>query len=264
MRPLALAPLTIMDANPIEMVMSAAAAGYQSTGIRIYGGEEPMTVDTPRFKETAGRLADTGLEVLDIWTLGLRPETTVAEYLPMFEAGARLGAQFVNTIGWDPNEERTTEIYAALCEAAEPYNLRISLEFAKFLEIKTLEQTLRIVQQTTSSSAGILIDALHLHRSGGTVEDVRRIDPKLLIFFQLCDARPQAPPDEGLLEEAVHDRLYPGEGVLPLRELLASLPADIPISVETPYKADAQLSFAERAKHSADATRVWLTAGGEA
>jgi hypothetical protein len=45
---------------------------------------------------------------------------------------------------------------------------------------------------------------------------------------------------------------------LPLAALLAALPADTPISVEVPARADAGLPFAERARRAGEAARRFL------
>jgi hypothetical protein len=58
--------------------------------------------------------------------------------------------------------------------------------------------------------------------------------------------------------EARYGRLYPGEGELPLRELLEAVPTDIPLSVEAPCLARAGRSSAERADEVARCTRRLL------
>jgi sugar phosphate isomerase/epimerase len=62
------------------------------------------------------------------------------------------------------------------------------------------------------------------------------------------------------VEEALDERLLPGEGELPLVELLEALPEGIPISVELRSKA-LRNGFApdERSQVVADATRRLLS-----
>ncbi|MGA8722511.1 MAG: hypothetical protein WB557_31215, partial [Solirubrobacteraceae bacterium] len=61
-----------------------------------------------------------------------------------------------------------------------------------------------------------------------------------------------------LYEEAVYNRLAPGDGELPLLELIEAMPAAAPLSVETPVAAVAHLSVRERAEHAMAATRRLL------
>jgi sugar phosphate isomerase/epimerase len=56
----------------------------------------------------------------------------------------------------------------------------------------------------------------------------------LIGSVQLCDAPLASPPPSAIIDEARGNRLLPGEGELPLRELLAVLPEDVPLSAEVP------------------------------
>jgi sugar phosphate isomerase/epimerase len=53
-----------------------------------------------------------------------------------------------------------------------------------------------------------------------------------------------------LIREARTGRLLPGEGVLPLRELVAALPPGIPLAIEAPSRATADLPALERARRA--------------
>lgn len=102
------------------------------------------------------------------------------------------------------------------------------------------------------------MDALHLHRSGGTPADLATRRDVPILLAQLCDARSQSPPRHRLREESLGDRLYPGQGALPLADLLAALPAGVPITVEAPVAADIDLSALERAERAAAALAALL------
>ena len=58
--------------------------------------------------------------------------------------------------------------------------------------------------------------------------------------------------------EARTGRLLPGEGVLPLAELVAALPEGAPLAVEAPCRATADLPAAERAKRAFHALSALL------
>ena len=53
-----------------------------------------------------------------------------------------------------------------------------------------------------------------------------------------------------LVREARTGRLLPGEGVLPLKELVAALPVDAPLAIEAPCRATADLPAVERARRA--------------
>lgn len=62
-----------------------------------------------------------------------------------------------------------------------------------------------------------------------------------------------------LIREARAGRLLPGEGVLPLRELVAALPAGVPLAIEAPCRAGADLPAVERAKRAYQALSTLLS-----
>ncbi len=87
----------------------------------------------------------------------------------------------------------------------------------------------------------MVVDALHFSRSGGLPAHIGQVDAALFRYAQICDASADMPgPTDtpNLIREARTGRLLPGEGVLPLRELVAALPAGIPLAIEAPVPGD--------------------------
>jgi sugar phosphate isomerase/epimerase len=85
----------------------------------------------------------------------------------------------------------------------------------------------------------VVIDAMHLFRSNGTLEALRLVPPQQIAYAQLCDV-PLHPRHDDYLKEACFERRIPGEGGLPLAEFCAALPRDIVIGIEVPMLAVAQ------------------------
>jgi sugar phosphate isomerase/epimerase len=109
----------------------------------------------------------------------------------------------------------------------------VVLEFLPIFTIATLHDAVAVVQEANRPNGGVLVDTLHLARSGGSVEDIATVPLWLFPYLQLADAtaRPDDPSPANLREEALHGRLLPGEGALPLAATLAAVP-NVPISVE--------------------------------
>jgi sugar phosphate isomerase/epimerase len=207
-------------------------------------------------RETLLRLADTGLSVLDTEFLRFEPEYPVAIPEGFLETSARLGAKNVLVMSAEPDEERTLERFCDLCDRASQYGLRVCLEFAVYTGVRTLADAARVVARSKRSNSSVLIDALHFSRSGGVPADVATVDPLLLRYAQICDAAPDMPRSDdtpALIREARTGRLLPGEGVLPLKDLVAALPAGIPLAIEAPCRATAHLPALERAKRACQA-----------
>lgn len=258
-RLLSVAHLTMLDASPPELVAAAAGAGFGAVGIRVWPGADepgyPMLGDTPMLRETLLRLADTGMCVLDVEVLRLRPDSRPDDALRILDAGARLQARAVLVICDDPEEGRLTERFAAVCEAAGARGLRACLEFMIFSSVKTIADAQRVLDRAGHPAGAILIDALHLQRSGGTPADVGAVTPDRLPYAQLCDGprQPTRPDSAVALTEARTGRLLPGDGELPLAGLLGELPAEASLAVEAPVAALTSRTAIERARlaHSA-------------
>jgi sugar phosphate isomerase/epimerase len=169
------------------------------------------------------------------------------------ETSARLGAKNVLVMSAEPEEARTLERFCGLCDRAAQYGLHVCLEFAIYTGVRTLAQAAQVVARSKRANASVLVDALHFSRSGGIPAHIARVDPSLFRYAQICDAGPDTPrPDDtpALIREARTGRLLPGEGVLPLAELVAALPATAPLAIEAPCQATAALPAVERAKRA--------------
>ncbi len=264
-RRLSLAHLTVLDTTPPELVSVAAEAGFRTIGIRLTAtpsvGVPPydMLHEGPLLRETLARLADTGVSALDTEFLRFEPEHPVGIPEGFLEISARLGAQNVLVMSAEPDEARTLERFGELCDRAAGYGLRVCLEFAIYTGVRTLADAARVVATSKRPNASVLIDALHFSRSGGLPHHIASVDASLLRYAQLCDAGPDMPgPTDtpALIREARTGRLLPGEGVLPLKELVAALPASAPLAIEAPSRATAHLPALERARRAHRALRA--------
>ena len=256
-RQLSLAHLTVLDTTPPELVSVAAAAGFRAVGIRLTAppsvGVPPYDVlsNGPLLRETLARLKDTGITVLDTEFLRFEPDRPVGIPEGFLEVSARLGARHVLVMSAEPDEARTLERFGELCDRAARYGLRVGLEFAVYTGVRTLAHAVQMVARSTRANASVVVDALHFSRSGGLPSHLAGVDPSLFPYAQICDASPDipAPTDSPtLIREARTGRLLPGEGALPLAELVAALPDGLPLAIEAPCRATADLPPVERAR----------------
>jgi sugar phosphate isomerase/epimerase len=258
-RPLSLAHLTVLDTTPPELVSVAAAAGFRTIGIRLTAtpsvGVPPYDClhDGSMLRETLARLADTGVSVLDTEFLRFEPDRPEGIPEGFLEVSARLGARNVLVMSAEPEESRTLDRFGDLCDRAAPYGLQVNLEFAIYTGVRTLAHAADMIARSERANASVLIDALHFSRSGGLPGHVFAVDPSLFRYAQICDAGPDIPrPTDApaLIREARTGRLLPGEGVLPLKELVHALPAHLPLAIEAPCRATADLPALERARRA--------------
>jgi sugar phosphate isomerase/epimerase len=159
----------------------------------------------------------------------------------------------------DADQARATDRFAELCDAAARASAcALRWNSCASARCRRSKPPPRLVNAAARSNAGVLVDALHLARSGGTPAAVAALPRERIAYMQLCDAPRQSPPVDDLAREARHDRLHAGEGELWLDELFALAADDVAISVEVPRSADAARSFRERAVIAGDLARAYL------
>jgi sugar phosphate isomerase/epimerase len=124
--------------------------------------------------------------------------------------------------------------------------------------VRSLDDAVAFIGASGCANAALCVDALHLARSGGTPAQVAALARSQLAYVQLCDAPELLPAGQTLLDEARGGREHPGEGGLPLRELVASLTPDVALSIEVAHQRDEKRSVRERARQAAAAAHRFL------
>lgn len=245
---LSLAAGTLPEFLPDQIAHAAGQAGFSHVGFTI----EPDKWNAERAKATKAALKQYDLSVLDVEVIWI-PEGAVltADHRLIIDAGAELGAPNILVVSAEPDRDRTAEALHQLCEWAAPGQMRVSLEFLMITAVQSLDAAVDIVTRCDHPAAAILIDTLHFQRAGHVPHDLSKIDSKLLSYSQVCDGNLNCLANfDSFLEDAIDLRSAPGEGELPLAEMLAALPAEIPLSLEIRSKAcrDRYPDPAERAK----------------
>jgi sugar phosphate isomerase/epimerase len=268
MNKLYLAPTTLPDTAAVEYMDAAAAAGFDGIGLRLNRSPGlpfyPVAGDPAVVREVKRALARSGLPVLDILSFYLQAETDVRAFAGALELGAEIGARYVMVIGDDPEWTRLRDNFGRLCDAAAAHGLACSLEFATQRRVGRLSEALRLIAEAGRSNTVLCLDFLHLARSGGGPDDLRSLDPKLLPYAQITDGLvTPAKPDlraRGTIDTGLAERRMPGEGGVPIGEILGALPAGLPLSVEVPAPEIAGVSAHAWAKTVAEGTRRFLEA----
>lgn len=263
---ISLAALTILDAGPIGQIHAAQAGGFGCVGLRLQpllATDQAIVGDAQREAALLAALAQTRLRVLEIGVFPLKPDTRVPDFEPVVAFSARIGARYLVCPIEDDNEERRVATFAAMCDLAARYGMEALVEFNPYSGCRSLAEAAALADAAGRPNGKLLLDVLHLSRSGGSPDDVRAVGAARIPLVHLCDAPP--PPAQGrsvdeLRKESRTARLLPGEGSLWLDELLDALAQDVAISVEAPSARHAHLPAAERARLAFEATQALLTA----
>lgn len=235
-----LAHLTVLSLAPPQVIDVAARAGYRYVGLRATRVTPDEVLydlahDRVLMRETKARLADTGIEVLDVELFRMDASLEPESFIPVLEATAELGARHIIAQLPDPDRERATARFAKLCDLARPLSIFVNLEFPHWTETGNLAKAAKVVRAVNRTNAGILVDMLHFGRSDSRLEELAKLPRKWFRFAHVCDAAKEVPPNiEGIIHTARDERQFPGEGSIDVRGILACLPPHIPYALEIP------------------------------
>ncbi|MDE3831385.1 TIM barrel protein (plasmid) [Sinorhizobium meliloti WSM1022] len=264
-----LAHLGVSDQGPRALIAAAAGAGFGGVGLPLLSGAlKPMRTEivgnAALIDEIVALCRDTGIRIFDV-------ESLVLGHLPdddhlhrVFETAAVLGASRISCLGYEKTRGPGTlkpgeagEELARLAKLAAGFGLMVCVEFMGFRSIDSLASAASIVRASGAPNAAVILDALHVQRTGATIDEIAALPAGTVSHFQICDASALSPPPEQLVDEARSGRLLPGEGIIPLAAIIAALPAGTDMSLEIPVAALSGLPVAERARIGA-ASISWL------
>ena len=254
-RMLSLAAGTVLDISPPDAIAAAAQAGWTAAGVWY----DPATWTPAVTADVQRRLADTGLIALDIEPVIFGRDDHHGPAI--IDIAAQIGARFVLVASGPASRSEVVDelgTLAALAARAAPA-LTLVLEFLPIFTIGRLDAAAGIIAELSCANLGVLVDTLHLARSGGSPEELGAYAPALFPYLQLADALATPADDSraGLRDEALHGRLLPGDGGLPLTDTLRTIP-NVAISVELRSRGLMALypDPVERARVVLDATKA--------
>lgn len=239
MRTYSLAYLTANASTVPQAIRIAADLGYGHVGLRVQpnGPGAPCQTligDANVLRETQAVMRDTGVCVYDLEIIRIGEQFNLSDHTALMDIGQTLGAKAVLIAADDTHESRLADNYARLCEAMQPFGLTADLEFMPWTAVKDATSAMRVIALAGHpGNAGVLVDALHFGRSTTTLQDIAAIPRTLLHYAQMCDATAGVNfTDDELIHTARQERLLPGEGNIDVKGLFATLPQDLPVSVE--------------------------------
>lgn len=257
-RILSLATGTLPDADPPSVVRAAAAAGFSHAGL--WFDPELWTAQTT--KEVLDALEDTGIAVLDLEVIWIRAGEHDPNHDKAIELAGELKVENVLVVSSEPDPAKTKSRFERICALCGQAGINAALEFLPVTKIRTLHDALDILRDVDHPAGKVLIDPLHLARSGGHPIDLREVPEALFSYAQFCDVpiKLDDMSHESLLQEALDGRLLAGDGDLPLKELLSALPEGLPLSIELRSKALRHEfpNAIDRARHVLETTKAYL------
>lgn len=228
--PICLDTATVRPASLREKVKIAAQAGYDAI--------EPWDRELAEFEKEGGNLKDLGKEIKDLGlfvpsVIGLwnaLPPTletfkdSLKDTRNRMRMAADIQSQHIqtipNTVGENYDQKYVSKRYRELIEIGiNEYGINPALVFVKFFPLKTLGQAVGVALDANHTKAMVIPDTFHMHISEGGFEGLNFLNGDLIAIFQFADV-PASPEITALGDK---HRVYPGDGILPLPEILKTL-----------------------------------------
>ncbi|AGS22088.1 sugar phosphate isomerase/epimerase family protein [Rhizobium etli] len=242
--PIGVAHFSSILLPPVEFAKAAARAGFSRIGLRLHPAFPgapyyELPVGGPAAGELKFVLAGEGVEVFDIEFLVIDPSFDASSMEATVAAAANIGARRLSVCGDDPDQSRLVSNFSDLCGLADRYGLAVDVENMGWRVTRTFQDSVSIVKSSGARNAGALVDGVHFFRNGGTLATLAT-EIRWVKHVQLCDVAGPAPvTTEEMIAEARGGRFAPGEGELPLKELIAAFDGCAAISVEVPLTGSA-------------------------
>ena len=231
--PLVMNSSTIRPAALEEKLKVTAETGWD--GIELWINDlEDYEKDGGNLKELGKRIKDMGMyvpNIIGLWSC--MPETKEAfeESLPATRERMRrssdVGSIYVAAIPAPDRENFDlkwgAEMYRELMRIGrEDYNLNVAFEFVGFMKgVYRFGQACAVAFDANDDGSTLIMDTFHLFRGGSGFNAVKHIQGHLIANFHWNDVPGDVPREE----QGDEHRLYPGDGILPLTQVLQDLKA---------------------------------------
>jgi sugar phosphate isomerase/epimerase len=259
-----------MEASPVELVKIASELECAEIGLFVYMPPNPMPghkipdleielVTNAHKRDMLDHMRDLNVKVGNIEFISINPTFDMEEHRGTLELGGALGARGVTVLVQDGEERRVLDNLAILCDAAAEYNLVASVEFIGMTpHCNSMGRAVQLIDQVNRPNLGLVMDTLNVVRTGATLAEIEALPARYFRYAQISDGY-GTHTSTGYIKEAL-DRLMPGEGDWPLKEILTVLPAATPLDVEVPSRVAriAGMSARDRARWAVTATRKLL------
>jgi sugar phosphate isomerase/epimerase len=223
-------------------VQAASQAGFTAMGF--WHADLHEIRKNYSFREMRRILDDHGIVTIEVeWLLdwfckGPRRVASDATRTLLLEAAEALGARHIKIgdLGNDcADVPLLTEEFAVLCRQAAERGTQVLFEMlpAPFSRVPSLDQVLAICQGSGAPNGGIMLDILHVQRTGTPLDAVAKIGRHVPLGVEVNDGTLATPLN--LEDSVINKRLLPGDGEFDIDAFLQAVWTqgyDGPIGVE--------------------------------
>lgn len=231
--PLVMNSSTIRPASLEDKLRVTAAAGWD--GIELWINDlEKHEESGGSLKELNQRIKDMGLyvpNIIGLWDAMPPTREAFEASLPTtrerMRRSADVGSIHVAAIPAPDREDFDlkwgAEMYRELMRIGrEDYGITVAFEFVGFMKgVHRFGQACAVALDANDDKACLIMDTFHLFRGGSGFNALGLIQGSLIANFHFNDVPGDVPREE----QGDEHRLYPGDGILPLTQVLQSLKA---------------------------------------
>ena len=183
-----------------------------------------------------GRRSPAGWQATGIVALDIEPVILGRDHDPgdaVVDTAAELGVRHVLVASGPAERAAVVQRFGELCERARPAASSSCSSSSRSSRSRTLADAVGVVEEVGQPNGAVLVDTLHLARSGDGPTTFAGVPgaPAAVPAARRRAGRPAGRGRDALRDEALHGRLLPGDGELPLGDVLAAVPG-VPLSVE--------------------------------
>ncbi len=264
MRGLGIEFISVFGLPPVEFVHLAADLGCRHistslTGARLESLGYPafsLKDDAALRQHLRAAMDDRGISISLGEGMVIAPDSDVSGLAADLDVMAEIGAAQINTISFDRDRNRTFDQLALLTELAAERGIGTTIELAPGMTIGDVPTVLAAIEHAGTADLRLTVDTMHWARAGFGAAELNELGPEKIGYVQLSDTT-HTPRAKSYLHEAMYERLAPGDGELPLAEILGAVPADVVIGLEIPMRrlAESGVGPMERLRPCVAATR---------
>jgi sugar phosphate isomerase/epimerase len=265
MNPLGIERLGLFGMSPPDHVALAADLGCDCVGIGLaptpgYNPDDhpawSLRDDPALRRETLAVCRDRGVTISIVEGFAVLPDNDMRAFAGDLDIVRELGCDRVNVVSIGKDLRQAIDGFGLLAELAAERDLLVSAEMGSLGPLDRVAPALEVVRSVGLPNFSLLVDSMHFFRLGNTLGDFAALDPALVGYVQLADA-PWAPRFDTYMEEAMYERMAPGEGELPIGEFLGLVADGVVVSLEIPIRSLAEQGVGprERTKRCVDAAR---------
>lgn len=224
---------TTMHADLETDIRAAGAAGFDM--VELWAAKLRVYLKDHSVSDLTTLLEECGLKpysINSIEHITFRTEEDYAkikaECAELSEVAGKIGCPYIVVVPGRLPEGATRQeiidesirVLDELADIAEPHGVSLAFEFLGQTDcsVPTLDLCNEIVERLGRANVGNVLDTFHFYAGGSSFDAIASMKPEKLFIFHINDA-------EDLPKEKLTDahRLYPGLGILPLKEIKAAL-----------------------------------------